>query len=105
LRTVEAKLKAKGMPELTFGDVVGSALHDYDNVHGVDVTVDGKSMKLLGAGQLVEHGKATEKGPDTMAAAAAAVRASLDEVEEAYADGTRADAILDRNGGMYAAEA
>ena len=105
LRTIEAKLKAKGMPDLTFGDVVGSALHDYDNVHGVDVTVDGKRMKLLGDGQLVEQGKATEKGADTMAAAAAAVRASLDEVEEAYADGTRADAILDRNGGMYAAEA
>ena len=64
------------MPPLTFGDIVGGALHDYDNVHGVDADVDGKRMKLLGDSQLVEQGKATEQGADTMTAAAAAVRAA-----------------------------
>jgi hypothetical protein len=104
LPTIQQTLADKKMPPITFGDIVGGALHDYDNVHGVDVDVNGKRMKLLCDGQLVEQGQATERGKDTLLAAAAAVRASLDEVEEAYASGTRADAFLERNGGLYAAE-
>jgi hypothetical protein len=105
LPTIEAKLRAKRMPPLTFGDIVSGALHDYDNLHGVNAYVDGHYMQLLGDSQLIEKGKATERGAPTMIAAANAVRASLDEVEEAYEHGLSPDDFLNRNGGIFAAEA
>jgi hypothetical protein len=105
LPTIEAKLRAKRMPPLTFGDIVGGALHDYDNVHGVNAYVDGHYMKMLGDSQLVEKGHATERGKPTLIAAANAVRASLDEVEEAYEHGLSPDDFLSRTGGVFAAEA
>jgi hypothetical protein len=104
LPTLEQTLAAKGMPELTFGDIVGGALHDYDNKYGVDADVAGRRVKLFGDSQLLQGGKLTAHGADTVDVAAAAVRASLDEVEEAYATGTRVNAFLARNGGLFAAE-
>jgi hypothetical protein len=111
LATIKNTLKARGMPEITFGDIVGGALHDYDNVHGVDVMIGGRSAKLLGDGQLVKNGQPTKEGEATLLHAVDAVRTSLDEVEEAYADGKRGavgqaavDKFLARNDGLFAAE-
>ena len=104
LPTLEKTLAAKGMPPLTFGDIVGSALHDYDNVHGVDADVGGERVKLYGDSQLIKGGQVTPHGADTVRVAAEAVRTSLDEVEEAYESGTRVNGFLDRNGGVFAAE-
>jgi Domain of unknown function (DUF4157) len=110
--TIQATLRAKGMPEITFGDIVSGALHDYDNVHGVDVTVAGHDMRVLGDGQLVRNGQATPEGQGTLLTAAEAVRTSIAEVEEAYADGGAGGAVgdaavarfLTRNDGLFAAE-
>ena len=97
--TIEATLRDKQMPPITFGDIVSGALHDYDNQMGVDADVDGKRVKLFGDSQL---GK--PHGADTLRLASEAVRASLDEVEEAYAQGWTPQQFLDRNGGLFAAE-
>jgi hypothetical protein len=105
LITIEQKLAEKGMPDLTFGDIVSGALHDYDNKYGVDATVEGKRVKLFGDSQLIDAaGQITAHGRNTVELAAAAVRASLDEVEEAHASGTRVKDFLDRNGGLFGAE-
>jgi hypothetical protein len=111
LPTIEATLKKKQFPEITFGDIVSGALHDYDNVHGVDVMIGGAQAKLLGDGQLVKNGQPTKEGEETLLHAVDAVRASLDEVEEAYQDGKSGmiggpvvDKYLDRNAGLFAAE-
>lgn len=99
LPTIEQTLRDKQMPPITFGDIVSGALHDYDNEFGVDADVEGKRVKLFGDSQLLKT-----KAADTLQLASAAVRASLDEVEEAYAQGLTPEQLLDRNGGLFAAE-
>ena len=99
LPTIEQTLQEKAMPPITFGDIVSGALHDYDNEMGVDVDVEGKRVKLFGDSQLLKP-----QAADTLKLAAAAVRASLDEVEEAHAQGLTPQQLLDRNGGLFAAE-
>jgi len=87
--TLNNKIAANGMPAFTFGDLVSSAVHDYDNKNGVDVTVNGKSKTLRGDGHLGEG--------DEKASAIAAVRAGVHDVERAYsiakAGGTVVDVI------------
>ncbi|GAB4569891.1 MAG: hypothetical protein Tsb0020_24300 [Haliangiales bacterium] len=73
---LEAKLEEQGLPDFTFGDLVSGAVHDYDNKHGVDVSVDGSDKTLFGDGSLA-------KG-DTKAVAMAAVQAGVSDVETAY---------------------
>lgn len=76
LGTLNETLASKGMPDFTFGDLVSGSVHDYDNVKGVDVTIDGASKTLYGDGKL-------GKG-DTKSAAMAAVQAGVADVERAY---------------------
>lgn len=78
LETVTESLEEKGMPELTFGDLVAGAVHDYDNEHGVKVTTGGAEKTLYGDGNL-------QKG-DTKAAAVAAVEAGVADIERAYSE-------------------
>ncbi len=99
LSAIEKTLGEKGMPPITFGDIVSGALHDYDNKMGVDVDVEGKRVKLFGDSQLLDP-----RAADTLRLASAAVRASKDELEEAYANGWTPQQVLDRNGGLFAAE-
>lgn len=88
LRNVTAK-----MPELTFGDAVSGALHDTDNDLGVDARVGADVVKLVGDGQVIDGaGRALVKGVPTAEKAAAGVKASLQEVRNAFTAGSKGTA-------------
>ena len=71
-------LKAKGIPDLTFGDVISGAVHDYDNEKGLMADVGGKAVKLVGDGRVLpKEGKRTTAAATTLQKAAAGVKASL----------------------------
>jgi hypothetical protein len=102
------KMDSKKVPPMTFGDVVGGALHDYDNLHGVHVKNKyglkfQKDVELLGDGQIIR--KENEEGGIKAAAKIAmsaerenasattlklvvnAVKVSLNDVKAAYNKG------------------
>jgi hypothetical protein len=92
----------KTMPAMTFGDVVGVAVHDYDSERGVVVRVGGKKMRMVGDGHLLDPERdddaATVKAAQTtMDIAVKAVQASRRDIERAYemaAAGSELDAVL-----------
>ena len=115
LEQVQAALKT--MLEMTFGDVIAGAIHDFDSDRGVVVEVGGKRMRMVGDGRLLDpegdddaaHKKASA---DTMSLAVKAVEASVADVEKAYswgASGVELDEAIKRltsaNKGMFASEA
>ena len=79
----------KKMPEMSFGDVVGLAVHDYDSERGVVVKIGGKKMRMVGDGHLLDpegdDDPATVKAAQqTMDIAVKAVQASERDIEKAY---------------------
>jgi hypothetical protein len=110
---VRAALKA--LPAMGMGDVVATAVHDYDSDRGVIVQIGGKRVRVVGDGKLLP-GK--ESPPDevkaaktTMDLAVKAVQASAADVEKAYelgkagADLDTVVARLTKDGkGLFAAE-
>jgi hypothetical protein len=86
--TFNEVLKTKGIPDLTFGDAISGAVHDYDNETGVEADVGGKLVKLVGDGQVLdEKDRPLVAGVDTMTKAAQGVKVSLKDIEDAYAKG------------------
>lgn len=92
----------KTMPAMTFGDVVGLAVHDYDSERGVVVRVGGKKMRMVGDGHLLDpegdDDAATVKAAQTtMDIAVKAVQASQRDIEKAYdmaASGSELEPVL-----------
>ena len=111
---VRASIDAKNLPTLTFGDLVSGAVHDYDNEHGV-ATQHGR---LVGDAQLRDAEGRAVRDPrtkervdgalETENLAIAAVRASVADVERAFAQGRTQPVATVRTGlqvdGQYAAE-
>jgi uncharacterized protein DUF4157 len=88
--TIAKKLKDKGIPAMTFGNVVSGAVHDVDNSDGVMVKVGGGDpVKLLGDGEVLDRtdGHVLQPGIQTGQLAAAAVKASIKDIDGAYAKG------------------
>jgi hypothetical protein len=86
------KQALESMPAVTFGDLVSGAVHDFDSKRGVLADIDGKRVRLVGDGQLLERNAKGEWVPparakSTMEAAVHAVQAGVAEVEKAYAYG------------------
>ena len=104
------------MPAMTFGDVVGLAVHDYDSERGVVVRIAGKKMRMVGDGHLLDpegdDDPATVKAAEqTMDIAVKAVQSSERDIDRAYAMGAAGSdldavlAALTREGkGLYLAE-
>lgn len=78
LAQVEALLRTK---RFTFGDVVGLALHDWDNAKGVAATINGNDVELLGDTHL------TDIGNDAMPYAIKAVWEGVLDIERAFVMG------------------
>ncbi|ACY14837.1 eCIS core domain-containing protein [Haliangium ochraceum] len=117
---IRASIESKGLPTLTFGDLVSGAVHDYDNHFGVGTqhgTLVGDERLRDGDGDPIREEDA--QGNLARPAAAAhtenlainAVRISAAEVERAYQMGASQSpdqivtAMRVGNGGEYAAEA
>jgi hypothetical protein len=97
---VQELLQAK---RFTFGDVVGLALHDWDNATGLMATSHGHDVHLLGDDRLVAVGN------DAMPHAIKAVREGVAEIDQAFALGHKGqdlNTVLDSllNNGLFAAE-
>lgn len=106
LTKLNQKLTEKGMPDFQFGDLVAGSVHDYDNKHGVKVTIAGKEKTLYGDASLNVNAPG---GNDTKQSAMNAVRAGVKDVEFAYAQGqggTNAATVLStlRTNGLFAPE-
>ena len=108
--TIEKTLADKGIPPFGFGDMMSGALHDFDNVNGVQARVDGQLVTLYGDGQILSGGKELAGGATTKQLAERAVRTSLEDVKKAYDAGSKGRAaeevlasFLD-DGGLFAAE-
>jgi hypothetical protein len=85
IETLEGVMASKGMPDLTFGDAIGGALHDLDNLEGVEVQTGDEFVTLVGDGQVLdEHDRELVRGADTLKRAAASVKVSLKDVHDAY---------------------
>ncbi|MCB8959859.1 MAG: hypothetical protein H6651_06075 [Ardenticatenales bacterium] len=89
------------MGRVDFGDLVGLALHDWDNVAGIEATSDGKDVSLKGDGQA--------KKQDEEKLAIKAVARSVAEIEKAYALGQKGERgqvekKLRGKDGLFAAE-
>ena len=105
-------LKEKGIPDLTFGDAISGAVHDYDNQQGVQADVGGKIAKLVGDGEVLDpKDRELLAGADTMTKAVEGVRVSLKDIEDAYAkgkagetDAEKAIASLRLKDGIFRAE-
>lgn len=63
-------------PPLTMGVLVALAVHDYDNQKGLKVLVDGTSKTVFGDGNM--------KLGDTEAVGVAAVKAGVEDIQQAY---------------------
>src|SRR5215211_7557477 len=74
LDSISAAIASK--PPLTMGVLVALALHDYDNKHGLRVRSEGQAKTVYGDGNL--HQGNTEE------IAVAAVKAGMDDVNQAY---------------------
>ena len=117
---IRASIESKGLPTLTFGDLVSGAVHDYDNHFGVGT----QHGTLVGDEQLRDHEGHVilkQQGPgaptrDPQATATenlaiAAVQVSAAEVEQAYQLGTSQTpeqiiaTLRVQDGDTYAAEA
>jgi hypothetical protein len=106
----------KSMPPMSFGDVVGLAVHDFDSERGVVVELNGKRMRMVGDGKLLDPEGDDEPGQakaahDTMDLAVKAVEASTADVEKAHdlgRGGTDLDVAVARltsaGKGLFAAE-
>lgn len=98
--SVAATLAA--LPPLGLGDFVAGAMHDHDNLHGVDVTVGGQSVTLKGDGSLDAKTKSHAVG---------AVQAGIRELHTFYAlgkqgaDPTQAVTQIVGSSGLFAGEA
>jgi hypothetical protein len=83
--TLEKVMKAKNMPDLQFGDALSGALHDQDNESGVQARVGADVVKLFGDGQVLdEQGRDLLQGHQTMELAGAAVKVSINDINDAY---------------------
>ena len=113
LEKVRAALKT--LPEMSMGDVVATAVHDYDSDRGVIVQIGGKRMRVVGDGKLLPGKDAPpdeiKTAKKTMDLAVKAVQASAADVEKAYelgkagADLDTVVARLTKDGkGLFAAE-
>ncbi|MGB7520366.1 MAG: DUF4157 domain-containing protein, partial [Spirulinaceae cyanobacterium] len=86
--TINEMIEKKGIPALTFGDAISGAVHDMDNEEGVTVTVGNELVNLVGDGQVLdEHNRDLVQGVDTAKKAEAGVKASLKDIQNAYAAG------------------
>lgn len=105
----------KALPAMTMGDVVATAVHDYDSDRGVIVELKGKRMRLVGDGRLLDREDADtaelKAAHTTMSLAVEAVQASVADIERAYEFGRSgldldaAIARLTKDGkGLFAAE-
>ncbi|MCG8420469.1 MAG: DUF4157 domain-containing protein [Proteobacteria bacterium] len=80
----------KGLPTLSFGDVVSGAVHDYDNIKGVQTQhglLVGDGEVRDGRGKPIIDPKTGQRVPEavnTEQKAVAAVRLSMGEVDKAY---------------------
>jgi hypothetical protein len=100
LAKVEALLRTK---RFTFGDVVGLALHDWDNAKGVRATIHGTNVELLGDNRL------RFEDNDAMPYAIKAVNEGVLDIEQAFAQGHKGhdvNAVLDGllQAGLFAPE-
>jgi hypothetical protein len=131
-RTARKEIRAV-LPPLSFGDVVGLVVHDWEGAHGKDehgplVTVGGHQLRLVGDERLLPAATAFDKRKSdaqlravlkdrrrsaaerTFAGATLAVRASVGDVQRAYELGRkrrkRADiiALLIGRDGLFAPE-
>ena len=66
-------------PKIGLGDLLSVAVHNYDNVNGVNVESEGKEYQIFGDGHLAEG--------DTRALALQSVKVGLQEIQQAYAHG------------------
>ncbi|GAC1361736.1 MAG: hypothetical protein NVSMB32_01170 [Actinomycetota bacterium] len=81
-------LEENQIPDLTFGDAMAGALHDVDNLQGVDATVGAEKVRLVGDGQLVDDkDKEVLAGAATKAKAVAGLKVSLKDLDDAQAAG------------------
>jgi hypothetical protein len=86
--TLNAVVSSKGIPDLTFGDAISGAVHDRDNEEGVMAQVGDDVVKLVGDGQVLdEKDRALVAGVDAHKKAAAGVKASLEDVRQAFEKG------------------
>jgi hypothetical protein len=102
------------IPKLSFGDVVSDALHAYFNKYGAEVEVNGRKITLVGDSRLLSKGPqrhVTDESRDTFDAAAAAVRAGIEEVYQAAEMGRQGEdpervavKIFNAGSGLFAAE-
>lgn len=124
LQKVTEMIDRKGF--LTFGDVVSGALHDYDNLKGVEVTVEGHKQPIhfqgdgtLGKQPERKNGKLTGKWidkpgfDDQEKIMIEAVKAGRLDILKAWDAGSRSTARIDfynlveqltKDGGMFKAE-
>lgn len=90
----------QNMGRVDFGDIVGLALHDWDNKVGIKATVDGKDVVLFGDGKA---GTGDEKK-----LAIKAVEVSVRDIDRAYVNGIvgigNSEKLLLNNNGLYPAE-
>ena len=83
--TLESVMATKGIPDLAFGDAIGGALHDLDNLEGVEAQVGDEFVKLVGDGQVLdEQDRELVRGAETMKLAAASVKVSIRDIHDAY---------------------
>jgi len=90
----------ESMGRVDFGDIVGLAIHDWDNKEGIEATVEGKDAKLFGDSKA---GIGNEKKY-----AIKAVELSVRDIERAYTDGrvgiANSEKLLLGKDGLYDAE-
>jgi hypothetical protein len=96
IETLEEVMAAKSMPDLQFGDALSGALHDHDNEAGVMADVGaGAPVKLFGDGAVLdEKGRELLQGHQTLELAAAAVKVSIQDVNDAYWAATKGQTDL-----------
>jgi hypothetical protein len=82
----EVTSRTSGYPELSLGDLVARAFHDWDNVHGLEVE---GGDRVFGDGHVDEGA--------TRRLALAAVKAGNDDVEVAFALGSSGSTVHGRN--------
>jgi hypothetical protein len=83
--TLEEVMREKNMPDLKFGDAISGALHDLDNLEGVEAQVGDDFVKLVGDGQVLDkQGVDLAQGAETLKRAAASVKVSLKDIHDAY---------------------
>lgn len=88
IETLEGVMAAKGIPDLKFGDAIGGALHDLDNLEGVEAKVGNQLVTLVGDGQVLDDkDRELVRGAETMKLAANSVKVSIKDIHDAYAQG------------------